>query len=443
MSPPVDTVLSSDALPSSADIVIVGGGIVGVSAALFLAEAGKRVVLCEKGVIAGEQSSRNWGWCREQLRSLPEIPLAKISMALWRGMSDRIGEDSGFRKTGMMVVSKDPAELARWQKWIEDAAAHDLPGGILSAAEVKAMLPDAADDWIGGIHSPEDGWAEPQIAAPAIARAAQAKGATILQNCAVRGWEEDAGRPTRIVTEKGEIACSAVLVAGGAWSAMLLRRAGISFPQSGVNATAFRTEPTREVFAGGVGSPFFSYRRRADGGHTIGLRGRGTVDVAPMGILQARNFLPLFFRRRGEVNLRFRLKAFLNGPFALKSWKLSDISPFEKTRILDPDPDPALVDAGIKAFRAGYPALGAVGVAESWGGLIDATPDMVPVIGPVPDKPGVFLASGFSGHGMALGPGAGWLAAQQIMGEASGIDESVFRLSRFAEGKPHAAHAWV
>ncbi|MEW5420798.1 NAD(P)/FAD-dependent oxidoreductase [Amorphus sp. 3PC139-8] len=442
MSPHVESVRSENSLPKTADVVIVGAGIIGVSAALTLAERGQSVVVVEKGIVGGEQSSRNWGWCREQLRALPEVALAMRSMELWRGMSERIGADSGYRQTGMIVVTKDEAEVARWRDWQKATASCGLAGGVLSAAETKAMLPATSDDWIAAIHSPTDGWAEPSVAAPAIARGAQQKGAIILQNCAVRGWETEAGRVTRVMTEKGEIRTSAVLVAGGAWSSMLLRRAGISFPQSGVYASAFRTESAPEVYPGGVGSPLFSVRRRIDGGYTIGMRGRGRVDLTPMGLLRARQFMPLFFRRKGELTLGLG-RSFFDGPFALRRWALDSPSPFEAVRILDPDPDPKLVEAGITAFRAAFPILSDVRVAESWGGLIDATPDMVPVIGPVPDRPGVFLASGFSGHGFALGPGAGWLAAMQILGEKPGFDDSPFRLSRFREGKPHPAHHWI
>ncbi|MBO0906246.1 FAD-dependent oxidoreductase [Jiella sonneratiae] len=442
MSPRLESVRSASVPPKTADVVVVGAGIVGVSAALTLAERGSSVVVVEKGVVAGEQSSRNWGWCREQLRALPELPLAMRSMQLWRGMSARIGGDSGYRETGMMVVSKDEEEVERWRAWLDATAACGLQGGILSAAETRSMLPGTAETWIAAIHSPTDGWAEPSMATPAMARGAQKKGAVIVENCAVRGWETEAGRVARVVTEKGTIRAGSVLVAGGAWSAMLLRRMGAAFPQSGVYASAFRTEAAPEVYAGGVGSPRFSFRRRIDGGYTIGMRGRGRVDLTPMGLMRARQFMPLFFRRKGELTLGLG-RSFFEGPFALRRWRLDGRSPFEAQRILDPAPDPALVEAGMAAFRAAYPAMAEIGVKESWGGLIDATPDMVPVIGPVPDRPGVFLASGFSGHGFALGPGAGWLAAMQILGEAPGIDDRPFRFSRYDEGQPHPAHHWI
>ncbi|AYD04820.1 FAD-binding oxidoreductase [Neorhizobium sp. NCHU2750] len=444
MSPRVEAVNSDLALPEAVDVVIVGGGIIGSAAALFLAERGLSVALIEKGRIAGEQSSRNWGWCREQLRSLPEVPLALKSMALWRGMDERIGETSGFRQTGMMVVSVSEEEVGHWKKWMDDTAHYGMPGSILSAAQVKERLPLTSEKWIAAIESPVDGWAEPAVAAPAIARAAQRKGALIIQNCAVRGWETKAGKVSHVITEKGSIRTSQILVAGGAWSSMLLRHQGIAIPQSGVYATAFRTEASAEVHPGGVGSPLFSYRRRMDGGYTIGLRGRGRVELSPLGLLQWREFFPLFLRRKGEVSLSIG-RSFFDGPFAWQRWRNDQRSPFEndRSRIYDPAPDDKLVDAGMEAFRKAYPVMANIGVAEKWGGLIDATPDMVPIISDVAGHPGIHIATGFSGHGFALGPGAGWLVASMIAGETPDVDASPFALSRFAEGRAHTAHRWV
>src|ERR1700693_5980017 len=102
MSPPVEPVASDAILPERTDVVIIGGGIIGVSTALFLAEKGIAVALCEKGGIAGEQSSRNWGWCRTMGRDSSEIPLAMESLRLWRGMNRRTNRATGFPHAGIM-----------------------------------------------------------------------------------------------------------------------------------------------------------------------------------------------------------------------------------------------------------------------------------------------------------------------------------------------------
>src|SRR5476651_1949861 len=104
MSPPVDPVMSDVALPARTGVVVVGGGIIGASAALFLAEKGIAVVLCEKGRIGGEQSSRNWGWCRTMGRDEGEIPLAMESLRLWRDINRRTARETGFRQSGIMYL---------------------------------------------------------------------------------------------------------------------------------------------------------------------------------------------------------------------------------------------------------------------------------------------------------------------------------------------------
>ena len=113
MAPRVDPVQSDQSLPARADVVIVGGGIIGTSTALFLAQKGVSAVLCEKGHIAGEQSSRNWGWCRKMVRDPREIPLVIESLRLWEGMNRTVEAETGFRTCGVMYLGETPAALAR------------------------------------------------------------------------------------------------------------------------------------------------------------------------------------------------------------------------------------------------------------------------------------------------------------------------------------------
>ena len=121
MGPQVDGVDADAQLPLRAEVVIVGGGIVGTSAALFLAERGVSVVLCEKGHIAGEQSSRNWGWCRKARRDPRELPLIIESMRLWQGMNRRVGAETGFRASGILYAAESDEEVGRCENWLEHA----------------------------------------------------------------------------------------------------------------------------------------------------------------------------------------------------------------------------------------------------------------------------------------------------------------------------------
>src|SRR5438105_8009814 len=118
MAPKVDTVRSDDALPVRADVVVIGGGIIGTSTALFLAQKGISVVLCEKGHIAGEQSSRNWGWCRKMGRDPRELPLIIESLRLWQGMNVLVEAETGFRQAGIMYLAEYQPELAQLATWL-------------------------------------------------------------------------------------------------------------------------------------------------------------------------------------------------------------------------------------------------------------------------------------------------------------------------------------
>ena len=154
--------------PAQADVVVIGGGIAGVATALYLAEAGRRVVLCEKGRIAGEQSSRNWGWVRQQGRDPAELPVMIHALRLWDGLQQRLGEAVGLRRTGTTYLANGPADLANFESWLPHARAHGLDTRMLSRAELDAMLPNAAG-WVGGLHTASDARAEPWTVVPAIA----------------------------------------------------------------------------------------------------------------------------------------------------------------------------------------------------------------------------------------------------------------------------------
>ena len=142
------------------------------------------------------------------------------------------------------------------------------------------MTPGSVPDWIGGVHSPTDGRAEPSLAGPAIAEAARKRGTTLHQDCAARGLETAAGKVSGVITEKGTIRTQAVLLAGGAWSGLFCRRHGLRLPQAGVKSTSFSTEAAPEVTSGGLSMPDVTIRRRLDGGYTVGLGGRGLLELS-------------------------------------------------------------------------------------------------------------------------------------------------------------------
>jgi len=283
------------------------------------------------------------------------------------------------------------------------------------------------------VHSPTDGRAEPAQAVPVMAEAARRAGASLHQGCAARGIEFSAGRVTGVVTEAGHIGCDAVLVAGGAWAGMLLRRHGVPFLQAAIQSTSFATRPGPQLLTGGHSMPDLTLRPRMDGGYTVGLSGFGKLHIAPMGLLQARPFWPTFLQRRAKLSLALNGN-FFTGPDSLQRWRVDRPSPFERVRVLDPAPDAALLRRGLAELAKAYPGLADLRIAHAWGGMVDCTPDAIPVIGPVRSRPGLFISAGHTGHGFGVGPAAGRLAAELIRGDALSVDPRPFRYERMIDG---------
>lgn len=431
---PLQRVASDPQLPSHADVVIIGGGIAGAAAAYYLSKDGHRVALLEKGLIGAEQSGRNWGWVRQQNRDERELPLAKWSLDSWGSLAEEIGTDMGFRREGLVYLTDDPKELAGWEKWVGMARTYQVHSHLLSKAEACAVLPGDRP-WVGGVRSPTDGRAEPSMATAALAEAARKLGATIHQECAARGMETKGGRVSAVVTERGRIETTQVLCAAGAWSSLFCRWHGIDFPQSGVSSTAFATKPGPALIEGGLSTPQFTVRRRVDGGYTVAIRGRGRIEVTPQALRYTKQFLPMF-RSRWSSSVSIGVgTSFFRGPEAWARWSLDGISPFERTRVLNPSADEGTIDSALASLIKTFPAFKGVEVADKWGGWIDSTPDAVAVVGPVPQLPGFFMASGFSGHGFGIGPAAGRLAADLISGHLPIVDPYPLRFTRFSEGK--------
>jgi glycine/D-amino acid oxidase-like deaminating enzyme len=433
MSPPVKTVASDSSLPKSVDVAVIGAGIAGSAAAYWLAKKGHSVALIDKGRVAGEQSSRNWGWCRQQHRDLRELPLAMKSLEIWGGLNEELGADTGFRRTGLLYVTTRPADLALYEAWTLKAREYQMHSRVLTSAEAKEMTPGSTADWLGGIHSPTDGRGEPGLAAPAIAEGARKHGATIHQDCAVRGLDIEGGKVVGVITEKGRVRANAVLCAGGAWSSLLFRRHGLRLPQASVTSTSFATKPVTGITEGGLSMPDVTLRRRLDGGFSVGISGRGRLDLSPQGLMYAREFWPTLKKRREMLTFGIG-RSFFSGPEALSRWSFDGVSPFERQRVLDPAPSAALIKLAQKLLAGYYPGLDKLEVAHAWGGMIDSTPDGIPVISAVDPLPGLFLSTGYSGHGFGIGPAAGRLAADLVAGDPPIVDPHPFRYSRMIDG---------
>lgn len=427
-------------LPAACDVVVIGGGVIGVMTAWFLTQAGQKVVLCEKGRIAGEQSSRNWGWIRQQCRDADELPIMVESLSIWKQLVAELGDGLGFRAGGVVYMANTTKDMAEFEAWMPHARAHGVDTRLMSKAEVSALL--GADIWPGGLITPSDARAEPMVAVPLIANALAEKGCVIVEDCAVRGLDCTNGRVSGVVTELGEVACDAVVMAGGVWSSLFLRAQGIAIPQLSVLASVAATDPMPEIFPGNAADNRFAFRRRVDGGYTIAPGSVHDFFIGPDAFRNFGTYLPVL--KKDFRSTHFRPAAPAGYPDAWRTarhWDVSAGSPFEEMRVLNPAPNMKTLAAVQDAFAAAYPKLGRPKLRCVWGGMIDTMPDIVPVIDAAP-LAGLTIATGMSGHGFGIGPGIGRVVADLVMARAPGHDLTRFRFARFTDGsKIHVAPA--
>jgi glycine/D-amino acid oxidase-like deaminating enzyme len=431
MPQPLRTLETPTRLPARADVVIIGGGIVGVFAGYYMARRGLSVTLVEKGRVGAEQSSRNWGWCRQQNRDARELPMATQSLALWEQFAADTGEDTGFARRGLFYVSNDDAELERWARWCDFAKTAGVTTHMLGSREATERARVTGRTWKGGVFSPTDGTADPGKAAPAVAAALIKLGGSVLQHCAARGLELEAGRVSGVVTEAGTIKTRTVVHAGGAWASSFCRQLGIRFPVATVRSTVVQTAPAPQGLPDVLHSADVTLTRRGDGSYTLAISGSGRVDPTLQLLRYAPQFLPMFLQSWRNVRPG-GLDGLRCGHESLARWRLDAPTPMERMRVLEPRPDAGSVSKTYGRAVALMPALAGGGIASAWAGYIDSTPDRVAAIGETRELPGFILASGFSGHGFGVGPGAGHLVADLVTGATPFVDPAPLRPERFS-----------
>ncbi|MBT9385117.1 FAD-binding oxidoreductase [Pseudooceanicola sp. CBS1P-1] len=434
MTAPLLPIVTQDLPPESADCVVIGAGIVGVSTAYWLARAGQRVVLVEKGRVGAEQSSRNWGWCRQQNRDARELPLSTQSLGLWEEMTSDIGEDLGFRRCGLLYLSRDPAEIEGWAKWGRFARGEGIDTRMLDATEAAERGRATGQSWAGGVWSPTDGIADPSRAAPLIAKGVMKHGGIVVQGCAARGLELEGGAVSAVVTEKGRIRTRQVVLSGGAWAASFLHQQGIAFPQSAVRSSILSVGPGVEGLPPALHTKDISVTARGDGAWTLAISGRASLDLTPGALMGLKHFLPMA-AKRWRVLSPGGLQAWRAGHETRKRWALDRETPMERMRILDPKPSAALIRETLNNAHRLLPALKGLPVQATWAGYIDSTPDGVPVIDTDIGLPGLTLAAGLSGHGFGIGPGVGHLVADMLLGRDPITETRQYRLARFGQSQ--------
>jgi glycine/D-amino acid oxidase-like deaminating enzyme len=415
-----------------ADVVVVGGGIAGCATAYYLARRGVRVTLLDRGEIAGEQSGRNWGFVRQQGRDPHEVPLMMESNRIWRGLEQELGADIEWIQGGNLALAATPDRAALFEEWLGIARQAGLDTRLVSSREIQAFLPGMAQEWLAGLYTESDGHAEPVKATRALAQAAVKHGADLRPGCAVLGVETEGGRVSGVLTEQGPVRACTVVCAAGAWSSRLLRPLGMALPQRWIRATVARTTPAPPLTRAGVWGPAVSFRQRRDGTLNIAAAGAADHDLTLESLRDARLFLPNYWKNRKLF--RFHVgRPLLRSIVGLLPGSAARRRPLTWDRGTGPVPSPAKVRRSLAEMRRLYPSLDALAVTRSWAGYIDATPDAIPIIGAA-GPAGLVVATGFSGHGFAMGPIVGRLVAELVTEGRASLDLRPFRHSRFAEG---------
>jgi glycine/D-amino acid oxidase-like deaminating enzyme len=355
------------------------------------------------------------------------------SMRLWENLAHDIDADVGFRREGSFYLCEKESDIFRHDHFRSFAPNYGLQSDLINSTRLYDLIKNTPRHWAAALHTPADGRAEPSIAVPAIAQACANKGVTIIENCAVRTISIANRQVDGVHTENGLIKCSAVLCCGGVWTSSFLNNCGFDMPQLAVKASVVSTASAPLITSGNVSDTKLAIRRREDGGYTIAMTDYLEFFPTLHSLKLSRIFLPLLGTAHKKLNLR------LFGSSQEKfdgrgSWTAAETSPYEKNRELNPQPTQKALSRLRSVVNTRLPVLKDVAITQSWAGMIDATPDAVPVMDAAPGLDGLYIASGFSGHGFGIGPACGKIMAHLIQNNNIEYDLSRFRFSRVSDG---------
>lgn len=357
----------SRTLPSEAGVIVIGAGVVGSSTAYRLAKAGLRVVVLDRqGPAEGAAASAtSAGGVRQQGRDPRELPLAMAAIQTWATLEQELAADLHYRRGGNLRVIESDEDLATIERQVEAERAAGLDVEIIGGARLHALAPALAPGVIAAASCPSDGQADPVLTTRAFAAAAERLGAQIAARCPAERLLLRAGRIAGVQTPSGEITAPRVLLAAGVWSVALAQTVGLELPLHPLALQMLLSEPAPAVLTqvlGGTGRRRLSLKQLPGGEFLIGggWPGDGNVPAASCSVR------------------------------------------------------PESVTASWAEATAIVPAVGQTQIARSWCGLEAGSFDGVPLVGAVPEIPGLYLAAGFSGHGFALAPATGQQLAELL-----------------------------
>jgi sarcosine oxidase, subunit beta len=374
-------------LPQTADVVVIGGGVMGASAAYHLAKAGvKRVVLLEKHEFLGaEATGKCAGGIRYQFSTEINIRLSQISLPMLERFEDETGQSIDLRWPGYLFLLDNPHDLEVFRRNVALQNSLGVPSQLLTPEETAERVPLLnLEGVIGAAWHAGDGLADPNGVVQGYASAARRLGAQIFTATEVTGICVDGGKVTGVTTPAGDIATPAVVNAAGPWAGKVAALAGIDLP----------IVPLRRQIA--VTTPL-----------------KGVPDDFPFVLDFSRS---LYFHREG--------KGILTGQ-----------SNSNERPGYDQSIDHAWTEQHLENAMWRFPLLAEAGLLREWAGLYEVTPDAHPVIDTLSNPAGFTIVAGFSGHGFMHGPVAGLLVAELVLGgKASTFDLRQLCFSRFAEG---------
>jgi sarcosine oxidase, subunit beta len=374
-------------MKTSADVVIIGGGIMGASTAYHLARRGcTNVVVLEAGEMFGLGSTGlNAGGIRYQFATTVNIELSKLSIAMMERFADEMEQEVGLRRCGYLFMLDREADLAQFRANVALQNSLGVPSRVVSVAEIAELAPEVdISGIIGGTWCPLDGLVDPNSLLQGYVSNARRLGVTLLTNTPALGIDVANGRVQRVLTKDGPIDAPTVVIAAGPWSAKIGAMVGVELP----------IQPIRRQIA--VTGPIPSLR----------LDFPFVIDFSRA----------LYFHREGNGILTGMSNRDERAGFDTRvdsEWRLHHVeNAIERL--------PLLADAEI---------------AAEWAGLYEVTPDDQPILGRLAQVSGLMACAGFSGHGLMHGPAAGLLMAEEILdGAAQTIDIDALRWKRFESG---------
>lgn len=348
----------------SSSVVIIGGGISGTAAAYELARRGVPVTLLERGDLASMGSGWTLAGVRQSGRHPAELPLAEAAVRRWEHLGDELGADVEYRQNGNLRLALTDADVPTIRQVVEDGNAAGIAMTYLPDIDaVHEVAPALTDDLAGASFCATDGHANPHLAVGAFADAARRQGATIETGVEVQAIETDGTRVTAVRTATGQIATETVIVAAGVYTPYLLDPLGIQIPFDTFQVPAVQTVATSPLLDQVLGIPTGGFAGRQEASGRFRLTGFSIPWNATWH--DAENVLPTMTQVQETISWACRL----------------------------------------------VPAIRKLRMVQVWGGLIDKTPDALPVIERTPEIDGLIVAAGFSGHGFCLGPVTGEILA--------------------------------